>query len=717
MKNSFADPVACEDLAARGMLGNIVYALLWGMYLLFTSLPQDLPVFSYLVLAGLFVFGCGRAYYGFRFKSLFLRNPRSWAIGYHVSVLGIALSMGIAGTVVIYYYHDSWIAPAVGMLTAGVVGGGTFSVGTHRLLQIGYISFILLPVFITGLVVNEATAVFLAICHLVYFIYLVPTGGRMHKEYWRMHDQNILLEDRAEQLEDARSRAIIASSAKSDFVANMSHEIRTPLNSIIGMSEMLSETPLTQEQKEYVDTFRTSGDLLLGIINDILDFSKIEAGEMKLEEMEFDLFSEMEEISRIFNFDATNRGLKFRSEFSSDAKGVFAGDAVKIKHILVNLLGNALKFTESGEVELSVAVSEKNPQAIVFSVRDTGIGISEQQQSRIFDSFVQADASTRRKFGGTGLGLAIVKRLTQIMGGSLTLESKVGTGSCFTIELPLNRIDVESNSNNSGRSKIDRRPFDIAGCRILLVEDSIDNQNVVRLYLKDSDVTIVTAGNGIEALDQIDKQEFDLVLMDIEMPEMDGITATKEIRAGESGAAGRIPIIALTAHSFTDSRTLCLDAGCDKFLTKPIRKAKLLQSIDELLNIKNPRRELAEHGESPQPTEDTSVKGELEHGIHEISLDPDFEELIPDFMARKGEEIKSIVQAAEQKNFDLVTQIGHKMKGSSKMFGFDWLASKSEQLEIMGRANDLTDLSNSVTEIREYLNKVKINYRNTDSES
>lgn len=696
------DPAACEDLANRGTMGNVVYAFLWWMILYFTPLPEDMPVFSYSILAALLVASCGRAYYGFRFHTLYPKNPKFWVFAYHTSILGIAISMGIADAVVLYFYHDSWTAPAMGAITAGVVGGGTFSVGTHRTLQILFISFLMLPAFLTGLFVAEPTAVFLAVLHLIYFLYLISTGGRMFREYWRMHGQNILLEQRATQLDDARADAITASNAKSDFLANMSHEIRTPLNSIIGMSEMLIETELSAEQKEYVETFRSSGDLLLNLIDDILDFSKIEAGEMNVDNSEFDLFAELEAISRIFRTEATKKGLSFELAQDESLRGIYHGDSVKLKHVLVNLLGNSLKFTHQGGISISVTPHFELPGNLLFSVRDTGVGIEKEKQALIFDSFVQADTSTRRKFGGTGLGLAIVKRLTEIMGGRVTLESELGNGTEFVVSLPLSKVNESNIANNIQKSdSTDSRHYDFKGKQILLAEDSVDNQNVIRLYLKDTGAELTIANNGEEVLQKFDGGKFDVILMDIEMPIMDGVEAIREIRKREEADKNRTPIIALTAHSFTDSRERCEQAGSDLFLTKPVLKLVLLQSLRQAMESFLGKQ--VEGVASPAEHSKTQPKSP-------VRLNADFKELVPGFLERQKRDLEKLVDFMNTDETEEARKIAHKMKGASNMMEFYWLGSASASVEDNINSGEFDQATAITIEIRKYLDSVDVEY-------
>ena len=437
---------------------------------------------------------------------------------------------------------------------------------------------------------------------------------------WRTADGEIggivIATDIIDELVRAREAALEASRLKSEFLANVSHEIRTPLNGIIGMSELALATPLPPEQHEYIGTIRSSADSLLTVINDILDFSKIESGKFSLELHNFDLRTEVTQALKIFMVGAEAKGLRLSHVIESEVPSVVGGDAGRLRQVLINLVGNALKFTEQGGVDVRVANETAEPDAVVLrvSVSDTGIGIPADRLDAIFEPFTQADGAMTRRFGGTGLGLTISARLVELMGGRVWAESPAsagtgaavggGPGSTFHFTLRLQRVVEGARPVDAARETADSKAiavtgagrFPAAGRRILLAEDNPVNQRVAMHMLRRAgyDVTIVSTGR--EAVEAIAASRFDLVLMDVQMPEMDGLTATGEVRRREHDSGAHVPIIAMTAHSMTGDRERCLAAGMDGYLSKPIRSEDLYNLLARTLEPEGADADLGEQG-------------------------------------------------------------------------------------------------------------------------
>lgn len=398
-------------------------------------------------------------------------------------------------------------------------------------------------------------------------------AGRAREMVGAVVDITALMEQQAE-LERARRAAEAASYAKSRFLANTSHELRTPMNGVLGMLDQLLETALDEEQKHMAEAARASARGLLALLNDLLDSSKLEAGKLTLEAVSFDLRGSVGEVVDLFTPQLAAQPLELRSVVVDECPVHVTGDPTRLRQILVNLVGNAVKFTKAGWVE--VRVEPAGADRVGFSVRDTGVGIAPDALTSLFDRFTQADVSTTRRFGGTGLGLSITRQLVELMGGDLRVESEVGVGSRFSFELPLAGAREPASPSDSEPSP---EPVELEGpLRVLVAEDVPVNQWVTRRLLERLGHTVVVVEDGAAAVEAVANHPFDVVLMDVHMPRMDGVEATRAIRTMTSVAAG-IPIVALTANAMVGDRERYLEAGMDDYVTKPVEKARLLAAI------------------------------------------------------------------------------------------------------------------------------------------
>jgi signal transduction histidine kinase/DNA-binding NarL/FixJ family response regulator len=489
------------------------------------------------------------------------------------------------------------------------------------------------------------------------------------------------------ELQQAKAMAESASRTKSDFLASMSHEIRTPMNAIVGIAHLLSQTPLSPVQDKYVQIFRRAGDNLLHLINDILDLSKVEASQLELERTTFSMEDLLGKVTEMVAVPAQEKGLALVFEVAPGVPTELMGDPTRLRQVLLNLLGNAIKFTESGEVTLRITqdADSSEPGSLRFMISDTGIGIPRTKLHAVFDRFTQADSSTTRKYGGTGLGLAISKRLVELMGGRIWVESEVGRGSVFSFAVPLEVWDGVTPREIAAVGTAPEEP--LLPLRILLVEDSADNRTITVAYLQDTPYRVDVAENGAIACEKFAAGAYDLILMDRQMPVMDGLTATRAIRKWEvANGRAQTPIIALTAAALKGDREMCLAAGCTAFLTKPIKQEVLLQAIRERASA------------APRIRKDTFI----------VRANPKFADLIPGFLQNRRQDIIVMGAALDRGDFLTVKSLGHDMKGVGGSYGFDAITDIGAELEAAAGSSDSGTSRKWMGELTRYLDGVEV---------
>ncbi|HEX4274717.1 MAG TPA: ATP-binding protein [Bryobacteraceae bacterium] len=504
------------------------------------------------------------------------------------------------------------------------------------------------------------------------------------------------VEKLSRELEIKRAEAERATQAKSDFLASMSHEIRTPLNAIIGMADVLSGTALTGDQQKCVDVFQRNGVALLTLINDILDLSKVESGRVELESIEMDLRDVVARAMEVVENRATTKSLALNQTIAAAVPVHLIGDPNRLRQIIINLLGNSIKFTDKGGLEVLVDFDPNDNRSgrLRFGIRDSGIGIPADKLSAIFDSFTQVDASTTRKYGGTGLGLTISKQLVELMDGRIWAESTLGVGSTFYFTagfgLQESWVDGKGKEEEKTKATIEEIEATLAGARILLADDSEDNRYLILSYLKRSQAVVEIAENGEIAARKFREGDYDVVLMDVEMPVMDGSQATAAIRAQEKETGAQpTPVLALTAHAFADMAARSLEAGFTAVLTKPIRKATLLEA-------------LAAH----------CTAGGFAAGVPKnvIEVEDDMKDVVPGYLEKRRAEITVYNEALAASDFDAIKKLAHKMKGTGAGYGFPVLTELGATLEKAAIDGNAGQLAESLRQFAVYLESIELKY-------
>jgi two-component system sensor histidine kinase/response regulator len=526
--------------------------------------------------------------------------------------------------------------------------------------------------------------------------------AELHAQSERLRELTHQLQISEANMRQAKETAESANRSKGQFLANMSHEIRTPMNAILGMTQLALETNLNADQRECLDAVKTSADALLGIINDILDFSKIEAGKLDLEAIPFSLTDVMDDTLTVFSWRARAKGLQLSVRREADVPEVLLGDPGRLRQILVNLVGNGIKFTDRGEVTASVVSKNDKRDGkeihLHFSVRDTGIGIAADKQDAIFRAFEQADGSTTRKYGGTGLGLAITQRLVELMGGRLWVESRSGEGSTFHFTARFGQASSEALSPSVAAPAVSPSAH-LKALNLLLVEDGVINQKLALRLIEKAGHRAVVANNGKEALAALERQTFDVVLMDLQMSEMGGLEATALIRQGEKESGSHVPIVAMTANALRGDEERCLQAGMDGYVSKPIQPARLWQVVESVLS-QNAAADLPAAPASKDVLDEDAL---LERcgGDEEMKR-----EIIQLFLDEYPSSLASIRTALSARRGEELMEAAHHLKGSSANFGAARVVAAALRLEQMGAGDAFDEAENVYRELQEALEEL-----------
>jgi signal transduction histidine kinase/DNA-binding response OmpR family regulator len=675
---------AFEALARQSVPGIAAHGVLVVVALTTASVTRSHPVAMAAAALWMVLVGIGRLIVARNLAELRTSRPLLWGRLFQAGLVLSSATWGVAGALLLTMSNFDRESVLVIMLLAGISAAGVASLAADERLIRLHVALTLAPSFVAGALLMEGPTrliVGFVVAVLAFAAFLWVEAKHAHASFFQGLIREKLLERQAVELDAARRDSLEASRAKSEFLANMSHEIRTPMAAVMGYADLLLDPRVAStERVNHIQTIRRNGEHLLSLVNDILDISKIEAGKMQVEAIATSVGQVVAEVASLMRVRATDKSLAFEIEYLGVIPETMQSDPTRLKQILLNLVSNAIKFTEAGSVRIVVRCSElesAHPELCV-DVTDTGIGMTQEQARRVFAPFSQGDSSTTRRFGGSGLGLVISRRLANLLGGDIVVESAPMRGSVFHLTLPTGEFSGVMAKHAPQTPIAGLAPASViaglaptsvprhvaslpASCRVLLAEDGHDNQVLISTFLTKAGATVKVVGDGRIAVDEALRAAaattpYDVILMDMQMPVLDGYGAASELRL--MGYAG--PIVAITAHAMAGDRERCERAGCDDYLTKPVDRAKLVATVARLTS--------------------TALSGKIVTSTL-ADDDPDLQEIVRQFVRDLPDRSSAILRAAQTSDTETLKRLAHQLKGAGGSYGFPGITDAAAAVE------------------------------------